>query len=326
MKTMIIFLLSVTVLPKVLSAQPTINYNEYYEIGDVINMLNVDASAINAGAPGANVVWDFSAVSANGGTSTTTIAANTTGTFNTSNLVVTLPNGDMEYMAENNTDSYINAITDHNTHNTVTYTYFDGAKRPFIYLGYYLDSYKIAATTPATTGNGTMTISSNAWGTLKLPSGTFNNVLLIKKLRQETDTVSSATVSFTNVTYQWFDTSHHAPLLELDSMNNLSGNTYKAMYLASPLAVQAVKTSQLTYTGYMLNNELQLTGTFEIGTDYQVTVYSIIGSKLYTGDFTANGATQRIDLGRDVNPGIYIVSLTQRNDPSFSQVIKVVKQ
>ncbi len=323
---MIIFLLTVTVLPKVLSAQPTITINEYYEIGQVINMVNVNPGSIDIGAPGANVVWDFSAVGANGGNSITTVAANTTGTFSTSNLMITRPNGDIEYMSENSTDSYVNGITDHGTHNTTSYNYFNVAKRPFTYLGYYLDTYKIVATTPVTTGNGSMIITSNAWGTLKLPTGTYPNVLLIKKLRQETDTISSATVSFTDITYQWFDTAHNAPLLEVDSMIHISGNTYRAMYLASPVAVPKATAPQLIYTGYMTSNQLQLTGTFDNGAAYHVTVYSIIGTKIYTGEFTAGGNTQRIDLGRDVNPGIYIVSLMQRNDPANNQVIKVIKQ
>jgi hypothetical protein len=83
---------------------------------------------------------------------------------------------------------------------------------------------------------------------------------------------------------------------------------------------------QLSFTGYLINNELHLNGTFESGKTYDVVLYSVIGSKLYTGDFGATGTAQMIDIGRDLSPGIYIVSLSQRSDPSFNQVIKVVKQ
>ena len=98
------------------------------------------------------------------------------------------------------------------------------------------------------------------------------------------------------------------------------------MYLASPLAAPYFNAAQLSYTGYLANNQLHLTGTFENGLTYDLVIYSVIGSKIYNGDFTATGTTEHIDIGRDLNPGIYIVRLTQRSDPSFNQVIKVVKQ
>ena len=83
---------------------------------------------------------------------------------------------------------------------------------------------------------------------------------------------------------------------------------------------------QGSYNGYVYNNELLLAGTFEDGVGYTVNVYTMIGSKVYTREYISSGNTQRFDLGRQIAPGIYVVSLTKKNDAAYKEIIKVVKQ
>ena len=328
MKTITTFLLSITFLPQVLCAQPTVTINEFYNVGDVINMVNVNPPSVAMDIAGAGVTWDFSMLSASGGNSITTVANNTSGTFGTSNLMITLPNGEIEFMSEGSLTSAVNGIYYPATHDTISYNAYIISKRPFTYPGYYLDTYKIDAASPLIMGNGSLVITGDAYGTLKTPTATYTNVLRIKKFQEETDTVGGTDAgTVTTTKYQWFDAAHSTPLFEVDSITSLAGNTTTAMYLASTEGVSYLNAaSQFNYTGYIQNDELQLTGTFDNGRTYDVVIYSVIGTKIYTGDFTASGNTQRIDMGSDVKPGIYIVSLTQSNNSSYSQVIKVVKQ
>jgi len=168
--------------------------------------------------------------------------------------------------------------------------------------------------------------TADAYGVLKLPTGSYNNVLRIKKVQVETDTVSGAASTSSMTSYLWFDTLHHAPLFRIDSSVAPSGSSQTAMYLAMPEAVNQVGNTHPTYSGYMNNNELVLTGGFETGKSYQVEIYNLIGTKMFTGDFTASGNYKSFDMGGRVVPGIYVVSIVQKNDPSSRQVIKVVQQ
>jgi len=327
MKTTIISLLSVYLLPAVLSAQPTISTNELYHIGDVIEMINCNAAGLSQGASGAGVTWDFSGLVASGGVSTTTVAHDTSTTFLTSNLLVTLPNGLTEYMNENNTDSYIDGIFDPNHNLTYHYYNCDLAKRPFTYNTYYVDTYRVVVATPATVGTGVITETGDGYGTLILPTGTHANVLRIKKQQIETDSMGGAESAFsTLISYLWFDGIHTAPLLRIDSSTGIGGTVKTAMYLTVPSGIKNFSSSQNDYTACITNNMLVLTGIFEYGKQYEVAVYSIIGTKIFDRNFTAYENAQRFDMERQVKPGIYMVSITSVNDKESPVVMKVIKQ
>lgn len=328
MKTITTFLLSVIFLPQFVAGQPTLTINEFYNVGDMINMVNVDPTGITVGTPGPGKTWDFSAIDANGSNSVTTVASNTSGVFGTSNLMITLPNGDVEFMAENSANSYINAIYYPATHDTISYNAYDIAVRPVTYEVYYVDSYKVEAGNPLTTGNGLLTIDGDAYGTLVLPNGTFTNVLRIRKYQVETDTIGGVEgAPVITVRYQWFVATNRAPLFEVDSTNTGSSVSVTAMYQADALRVSLLNTATpFSYSGSMQYDDLQLNGTFDIGHKYNVVAYNLTGAKIYTGDFTAWGCSERLDMGHDVIPGLYIVNLTQQDNPSFSQVIKVVRE
>jgi len=326
MKTIAIFLLSAAFLPHVLRAQPTVAFNEYYDAGTVINVINVDPSSINAGDSGSNISWDLSHATADGTSATIKIDHNPGTIYPTSNIIVTLPGGNLQYMSENSTDTYLDEFIDRATGDTITYTFLDVSKRPMTYQSYYRDSYRVASAIPLITGHGIITISGDAWGTLKTPTGTYRNVLRIKKKRVETDTVGGAYEALTIITYQWFSETQKAPLFEIDSTISVSGSNVKAMYLTNSLAVQQTAGAEGAFTGYLVDDQLNIRGNFESGKTYNVAVYSVIGNKIYNGDFTAGGQVQHVDIGRDLSPGIYMVALAEPGTPSFKEAIKIVKQ
>ena len=324
MKTIMLSLLSVYMLPAALSAQPTISTNEFYSTGDIIQMVNCNPSGAAAGASGTNITWDFSGLIATGSISTTTVVQNTSSSFSTSNLLITLPNGLKQYVLENNTDSYLNGVVDTVSGLVTNYTDCDISKRPITYLTDYIDSYQVAITTPLTYGTGYITTTGDAYGTLILPTGTYNNVLRIRKIQSENDSTSSTSgVNTTTISYLWFDDIHNPPLLRIDSVIGAS-NTL--MYLTSTTGIKDLNSIQSNYQCYLHNSELLLTGDFIYGKIYTVQVYNIIGEKIYSNEFTSNGSSQRLDMNRQLNPGIYIVSIIQKDDPSSNGIVKVLNQ
>jgi hypothetical protein len=287
-----------------------------------------------AGMNGSGVTWDFSVLQSNGTSSVTTYLQDNS-SFTTSNILAILPDGRKAHLQENNTDTYLNGIEDPST-GTTTYYYassgvnnnYQTSKRPFTYQTAYTDTYRVIVPSPYSSGTGYITARGDAYGTLILPTGTFTNVLRIKTQQSESDTVNGAFTNTTTTTYMWFDAAHAAPLLRIDTVFSLYGSRFTLSYLAAPTAVRNVSGQQrATYNGHITSNELTLTGDFEIGLPYDIIVYNMIGAQVFTTSITAYSNTPlRFDMGKQINPGIYMVSITQKNDPTSKEIIKVVKQ
>ncbi len=328
MKTMFTSLLSALIFPVIVAGQPTITNNEFYHVGDLFYLVDCDFSGFSAGDTGVGKVWDFTLLSANGEISTLKAEADTAIAFLTSNLLVTLPNGQKLHEQENSTDSYVNGMVDTATHVTTDYANYDLSRRPFTYLTYYTDTYRVTIPSSATVGAGVLNITGDGYGTLKLPTGTYNNVLRITKHQYEVDTFGTPSFvgGFTTTTYQWFDGVHTAPLLEVDSTASSTGGfTQIARYLGSALGVENVSNKQAVFSAYLDNTELLLNGDFIPGTSYDVVLLNLIGNRVFSETFTATGNTQRFLMNGELAAGIYMVWITSKNDESLRTVIKVIK-
>jgi hypothetical protein len=88
---------------------------------------------------------------------------------------------------------------------------------------------------------------------------------------------------------------------------------------------ETLVSTAVTYNAWFDDNTLQVSGEFEGNKTYEVVVYDMIGSKIFTRQFVGNEQRQSFDAGRQVTPGIYIVSIAQPDDPSTRQVMKIVK-
>lgn len=326
MKTKITTLILSCVLPIVSFAQPIVETNEYYHIGDLINQVRCNATSVAAGPGGANVNWDFSTLMPSGGIAKTVVAANTSSEFITSNLMITLPDGSKEYMQENNTDSYVDAIADLSGI-TRRYTFFDLARRPMTYNTNFIDTYRMVITTPSTIGTGIVTQNGDGYGTLKLPTGTYDYVLRIKRTISEMDSVGGSLSGYLNtVTYMWFDTVHSAPLFRIDSASDVTGTAVTAMYLASTTGVKNQNNTATPVKGYLDNNKLILTGNFEDNKEYEVILYNIIGVKQLHEQFVGRSNSQQFDVINQLAPGVYIIDVTEKASPESRSIIKIVKQ
>jgi hypothetical protein len=313
-------------MPKALAAQPTITTNEFYYVGDVIQMVNCDPTGTNAGASGSNVSWDFSGLAAIGSNQVTTVAMDTSSVFTTSNLLITLPGGLKQYVQENSSDSYLNGTADTVSGIVTNYYNLDISKRPITYLTNYIDSYRVVVASTAAHGGGRLTTNADAYGILMLPTGTFNNVLRVRKVQSETDSTSIDTFTTTTISYLWFDGVHHPPLLRIDSVIGVLGSSNSITYLSASTGVTHLKSSQGNYQCSIHNDELLLNGTFVFGKIYTVTVYNIIGAKVFSKEFIAEGNSISFDMNGQIIQGIYIVSISQKEDPSDKAILKTVKQ
>ncbi len=325
MKTITTYLLSLCILPVALSAQPVLTKNEFYYTGEVIQMLNCNATGIVAGDTGSNVMWDFSSLTASGGMSTTTVLHDTSSVFTTSDIMEVLPNGTIAFVQQNSTDSYINGVYDTASHLTATYNMYDAVKRNITYLSNYVDSYRVDGPVVGSYGSGRLFFIADGYGTLMLPGATYTNVLRIRKIQTEYDTAAGVPSIVSTISYQCFDTGNRPPLLRIDSMISSTSESQAVMYLMTSEGISTVKGMPANFNGYFDNSGRLLVNGFEAGKEYQVVVYNIIGNKVLSETLAATGNSQRFDISRQVTPGIYVVSITMKSEPYGTSVFKVVK-
>ena len=327
MKTMLTFLLLIASFRLTAFGQPIENHGEFYYIGNVIQMVNCDTTGFDAGIADTNVIWDFTGLQVSGAMYVTSYSNETSTGFIPSNIVAHLPNGLKMHEQQNSTDTYLIGTEDTTAGVIRQYSNYKISKRPLTYNSTYLDTFYTTVPATGEFGRGYLSVIADAYGTLKLPSGTFNNVLRVKKVLTEGDTLGSSAIRLTNtVSYFWFDTLHHSPLLRMEDISGTSTQSKSIMYIASPSAVVNIAANEVEFTGYLYDNELLLSGNFETGGVYEVAMYNIIGSMILKEDFITSGNNYHFDISKQVTPGIYIVGLTQKNDPYTKKVIKVFKQ
>ena len=174
--------------------------------------------------------------------------------------------------------------------------------------------------------NGPVVVSTpgvspcSGWPAVMLPSC---RKFLISSMLMATP----AFYTFNSVTsYLWFDAAHAAPLLRIDSTAGSLLTTKTVMFLQGTTAVKNIKGNSVQYTAWFNDNTLQLAGNFETNNSYDLVVYDMIGAKIMEQHFSGGSNDQRFDAGRQVAPGIYMVSIANSNDPSSREIIKIVKQ
>ncbi|MEG0926663.1 T9SS type A sorting domain-containing protein [Chryseobacterium sp.] len=200
-------------------AQPSITRAGVDRINSTITLKSEDVTGttITAGPAGANVNWDFSGYT---GTNTLTITTKTCPgqsncfRFPTANRI-TAPTGietnDFSIM----TDTEATMLGSHSgpSLGDVTTTYVNPLieyKFPVTYLQQFDDTYEFNSVSAAignTNETGQVSQTVDAYGTIITPTGTYTNVLRIKRMRTATQIIASTpapiTATYTNESYQW---------------------------------------------------------------------------------------------------------------------------
>ncbi|MBL1222329.1 T9SS type A sorting domain-containing protein [Chryseobacterium sp. L7] len=208
------FLLSLTV-GIMAYAQPTVTRSGVDRINVPITFRSGDVSttAITAGSAGANITWDFSAY-----TGDTPITANTNACPGQTNCFrFPTANRITNPIAADTYD--FNIISD--TEATMIGTYFgpalgDGTitytdplinfKFPVTYLQQFDETYQFntVSATMNSSEAGQQSFLADGYGTVITPTGTYNNVLRVKRMRTATQTSPGLPpMSYTNESYQW---------------------------------------------------------------------------------------------------------------------------
>lgn len=189
-------------------AQPTLTSANNIQAGTTYTAYNA-TNALPQGAAGANVTWDFSSLSSSASTNYGYYTCGSTGhsctTFPGSTIVNDPGTGQYVYYKTSSSSLALNGIST----GSVNFIYSDPQeilRFPFTYNNTYTDNFSSAFTSGGFpfTRSGTITVTADGYGTLKLPGGTYHNVLRVKKVENYTDTWSGPSISYSAETYTWY--------------------------------------------------------------------------------------------------------------------------
>ena len=230
------------ILPIGLMAQPIIKNAENFSVGTVLKFMNCKAENVEPGKSGAKQTWDFSKLETLKDTLTEWMvdpAKTPQGDiFPNSNLAEKYSDGRYVYLENKEKQSFLNGFVEERKKIFIKYP--DPvliAQRPFIFGKTITDKYSEEFTVNNLdfVGSGTATLSADAYGTLILPNGKYNNVLRVKIIQSQKDTLTQYNNISTTVSssYIWFDETHTSALLKIDATDSGTYKSKSVEYLIS---------------------------------------------------------------------------------------------
>lgn len=303
------------------SAIDRINVPITFKAGDV-------APTVTSGSAGANVTWDYSAYSVpNVSTSTTNVCPGQANCFRFPGANrITKPTLSDVYDFSSMSDTEALTIGSYGgpTMGDVTMTYTDPLidfKFPITYLQQFTDNYQIDTTGGLgnSTETGQVDYTVDAYGTITTPTGTYPNVLRIKRMRTGTQTAGGLT--YTNESYMWVSQSAGIVFNFAINTFTINGNTTVTKSVSYPEAgalstvdSEVRKEDILVYPNPG-SDFITLTAKEDIK---KITVTSLDGKTVLTA-----GNSKNIDISK-LPKGVYILQGELKKGGSVSR--KIIKK
>jgi hypothetical protein len=230
-------MLMLAIIHSIVWGQPTIDNAENFTIGTILKFQISNPTGVTAGNPGANQTWNFSNLIATPDTITEWMVSPSSTSqgylFPTANQVEKYSDGRFVYVNKTVSENYIVGFVDTTASYPPTF-YTDPmlfAKRPLNFRTIVTDTFRIAGSS----GIGIVTLNPDAYGTLILPNGTYNNVLRVK--------ITEVHPWFNYTVYVWFDGVHNSSLLKIDNQPDVA-------YLLSETTEISKTTDPVKYNYY----------------------------------------------------------------------------
>ena len=313
-----------------LTAQTSLSSNDISDIGDKIQHFNCDTIGVEPGVSGNGVTWDFSTLVP----STDTLNLNfidPSGTPNAASFANATQaqqeeNGALSYFElTSNEYNYWGSTTDDGQGGTVVYSYTDAAKYFSFPLNYGDQSNDNTIAGYNSGGidfdrTGTITTEYDGFGTLILPTGTFDNVSRIR-INEDNDDIAiyfgqTITIKTIITTYQWYQKGTKEPLLTIANINVTASGTNTIS--------KVVKMSPRKSSGVGVN-EFKAEVAISIFPNPATNNLFIAGENIQQIELLdVSGKMQNITLKPNVpnaihtlSPGIYLVRINQNTTIRF---------
>jgi hypothetical protein len=196
------------------------------------SFVNYNTNYLSQGAAGANQTWDLSTftISATNNAQIVASSSTTNGTsFPNSNVCesVTAASYYMYYKTSTTAWQVEGNVTPQGSASVVM-PYSDPEDLlhyPFTYTNNYTDTWAATFTSAGYpyTRNGLDSITADSYGTLKLPTGTYSNVLRVHLIQNYTDNANIGgtpiTITYRNDEYMWYLNGNHYPIATISSLS-----------------------------------------------------------------------------------------------------------
>ncbi len=301
-------------------AQPSLLHSDLLPIGSVTLYNGVsNLAAIDTTIQGANVTWDFSGLVSDGSDvqfSFLDPASTAQGaSFPTANYARAGTNDNyIDYFIR--TDDHLDLVGFWSSGGGVV-TYTDPQRDMVFPMSLGVTNSDTWANTLSSFG-GTYTLEGVGYGSLTLPSGTFNNVVMVRAMQNEI---------FEIPIYTWYSTESGAMLL-----NYIVGDGFFYPLLAWTLTEVSIGVrehaliSDLRYTNPVIDLlDISFTTEMSGGVDY--IVCNAVGAQVGSGSITMNEGSYRTQLSVGaLNSGVYLLTLHPRSATHASSTFRFVKE
>lgn len=328
MKKSIFYLCLVVVIPIQLNAQISTSIAEKYSHWMVVKTMRCTYMA--HGTSGSARTWDFSGltpVNANDTSKVQYILRDATMPFPNASIVLK-KGSNYTFFEYTSNGVYELGSLDSSSNPPDTVVYSNTKKimqHPITYTQMFTDSF--ALSNGVDSGVGVITDTVESYGKLILPYDTFENVIRMVITEVIDGTISGMPVTARRVSYRWYDNSHRAALLRLDSIDIGGAKSQEAYYLLEedPVLISDVAITPLAIRAALSGNSIVLAeGTFNNHT-YKLALYHINGQKVYTASF-AGGGRNVFDTKQELSPGMYLLTVMDKERHGTAGITKLVKQ
>ncbi|PWN71264.1 T9SS C-terminal target domain-containing protein [Chryseobacterium phosphatilyticum] len=307
-------------------AQPSITRAAIDKINIPITFRAGDvAPTVTAGASGANATWDFSAyIVPNVSTSTTNECPGQSNCFRFPGANrITRPTLSDVYDFTLISDTEASMLGTYAVPGDMTMTYTDpliNFKFPATYLQQFTDTYQFSTGgAGSSTETGQVDYTVDAYGTITTPTGTYPNVLRIKRMRTATQTPGP--FNYTNESYMWVSPSAGIVFNFAINTFTVSGTTNVTKSVSYPEAGSLsttdldTKKEQISVHPNPSADMITLTSKEDFK---KITVTSMDGKAVIR-----TGNVKNIDISK-LPKGVYILQGELKNGNTVSK--KIIKQ
>lgn len=342
--TLIIAVLACQFIPKPATAQPTLTNIGNFVVGSTFKYQKCSPNSASTAATGANSTWNYSGLTLLADTLTENIlaagAAPHASLFPAANLAEEFSDGTYVYLNKTQADNNMAGIA-----TPLVFVFYPNPalvlRRPASFGAAYTDVFTDTIATANSSGfhfrgAGTIATTCDGYGTLILPNGTYNNVLRIKTVQRQVDTLlefGTVDTTFT-VVYTWYDGQHTTSLLRIDSTGNSTFADRNVSFLLSetiPTGLYETQaSSDMPFSAAMTGSSLLLSGDFGKTPHLNASVSDVNG-KLIMRQRCAGSRSGSVSLPlpADVPAQLYVITLTgfdAEGRPTHYGTRKVMKQ
>lgn len=324
MKKLLVVLLT---LPVTVFAQRSYNNLDNFTIGDKATYVDVDESGMQAGSAGANITWDFSNAALLSDTTRISILSPIStpwgSIFTSADIAERHSDGRYYYYqktANNNfligfVDSSNNAVSYYNKNSTMY------ANRPMKYADSATDVFEDSSDFNGipVTGGGTVKITADGYGTIKLPGNViYSNVMRLKIYQFSADSFETSpgvkqTIIAKVSSYYWYDTISNFAIFKVDSFS-VDGFFEKRarMLYKKPTNIQRLS-SVNDLRCYIADGVLHIDNIVVHDGNYTVSLYDLSGRLLQAQAMKAKNNIA-VNIHTPLASGVYVVRVSDNTN------------